>query len=280
MLLGYFAAIFSAIMWGSNNVPVRKAKGYDSFYFNFLMGVGIIIIGLIISIINQSFIFSWWGILTGTLWSFGNVLTIYAIKYIGIARSMTLLQGVIIPVSFFSGIAFFNELVQFWGLAIVSLILFGIGGYLLTKSEDQQNSQKIGQGLIFSLLAGLIFGFYGVPFRISEIAPQDFVFSVSLGIFLTSTAFYLIKYSKPSKKFIFPAVLAGSMWNLGNFSSFFAISILGLTLGYPLTQLAMFVNVMWGTLYFKEAKDTRAIVRIVIGSIILFSAAILLSLSK
>jgi glucose uptake protein len=280
MLSGYLAALCSALMWGSNNVPVKKSTGYDSYYFSFLMSLGIFLVGLIISVINQSFVFSWWGIFTGFIWSIGNILTIYAIKYIGLARSMPVLQGVIIPVSFFSGLIFFGELVNNFWLAIFSLLLFAIGGYFLTAGESDKKPLKIKLGLFLSILAGLIFGLYGVPFRLSEVAAGDFVFSVSLGIFFTSTSIYLLKFSPPKKEYVLPAMIAGGMWNLGNFSSFFAISALGLTLGYPLTQLAMFVNILWGVMYFKEIKSRKAITKIVLGSVLLFGGAILLSLSK
>jgi glucose uptake protein len=280
MLSGYLAALFSALMWGSNNVPVKKSTGYDSYYFGFLMSLGIFLVGLIISIVNQSFVFTWWGIFTGFIWSIGNILTIYAIRYIGLARSMPVLQGVIIPVSFFSGLVFFSERVNNFWLAIISLILFAAGGYFLTAGEADEKPVKIKLGLFLSIVAGLIFGLYGVPFGLSGVAARDFIFSVSLGILLTSTSIYLVKFTKPKREYVLPAMTAGGMWNLGNFSSFFAISSLGLTLGYPLTQLAMFVNILWGVVYFKEIKSRKAITKIVLGSVLLFAGAILLSLSK
>ena len=279
-MLGYIFALFSALMWGTNNVFVKKVSGYNPVFFQFLISLGVLLAGLIISIINQSFEFTWWGILNGLMWTVGGITLIYAINLIGLARTMPILQGTIIPVSFIAGVLIFNENVESWVAAISSLLLFGIGIYLLTSEKvGSEKKESFWLGIFLSAGAGILFGFYGVPFEFSGFAPDQYIFSVSIGIFLSSLVAYLIRFSTPQFKYLIPAMSSGFMWNLGNYSSFFAISILGLTLGYPLTQLAIFVNVMWGVLYFKEVKTKDRLIKIVFGSICLFSAAILLSLA-
>ena len=89
----------------------------------------------------------------------------------------------------------------------------------------------------------------------------------------------LVKRPKIDIKIILPGALSGVIWNIANFASFYAVLILGMTVGYPLTQMALFVSVLWGLLYFHEIKGRNKIIRLVTGSIVLFIGAILLGLS-
>jgi len=91
---------------------------------------------------------------------------------------------------------------------------------------------------------------------------------------------FALKRPKVNFAILPSGVLSGIAWNIGNFASFFAVLNLGISIGFPLTQMALFVSVIWGLLYFREISGRINIIKIVIASLILFLGAILLSISR
>ena len=53
------------------------------------------------------------------------------------------------------------------------------------------------------------------------------------------------------KTVMLPGMITGLLWNVGNFCSIYATYYLGLTVGFPLTQLALVVSGLWGIIAFK-----------------------------
>jgi len=72
IIIGFIAAIISILSWGSYFVPMKRIKKYDPFYFQALMCIAIFLSSLVIAFIYNSFVFSYWGILSGVLWASGN----------------------------------------------------------------------------------------------------------------------------------------------------------------------------------------------------------------
>ena len=135
------------------------------------------------------------------------------------------------------------------------------------------------KGVILAITAGLIFGCYLVPLKLSKLQPTDFLFPMSLGILIGGLAIYFTKSPKFDKRLIVPGTFSGLIWNIVNFTSFFAVLSLGISIGFALTQMALFISVLWGLLYFHEIRSRNKVIRLSIGAVVLFTGAILLGLS-
>lgn len=56
-----------------------------------------------------------------------------------------------------------------------------------------------------------------------------------------------------------PGGLAGLLWSIGNIASMLSVVNLGEGVGYSIVQAQMLVAGLWGILYYREVKGTRAI---------------------
>lgn len=283
MLGGLFAASISMLAWGSYFVPMKRVKEYNSFYFQLIMCAAIFIFSLLISIFYKQLTLTYFGIISGLLWSSGNILSALAVKKAGLSRSAPLWMGTGIVVSVLWGLFFFHEVIKNITLGLIGVILIIAGIYLISSISggvEKLQSKHLKNGILLALISGLLFGTYLVPFKISDYQPLAYLFSMSVGILTGGILIYLFKRPKVDKLIVVQGSASGILWNVGNIASFFAVSKLGVTVGFPLTQLALFVSVIWGLAYFNEIKRKSNIIKLITASLILFSGAILLTISK
>ncbi|MAG91978.1 hypothetical protein CMO83_04850 [Candidatus Woesearchaeota archaeon] len=276
--IGIISAAVAAIGWGSYFVPMKKIKKFDPFYFQLLICIGVLISSSIIVFLYGSFSLSYYGILSGVLWTIGNVLVIFAVNSLGLARTGPISGGIVSSMSFLWGLLYFKEIISSLLFGIVGIFLLIMGIVLISATTKNSGSYNF-KGLIFAVSAAVLFGMYIVPLKVSGLEPMQFLFSMSLGIFASGLVFYLIKFSKFDKEIIISGLSSGVLWNIANIASFFAVANLGLAIGFPLTQIALFVNVLWGLVYFHEITERKKIIKLGIGAVVLFTGAVLLGIS-
>ena len=143
------------------------------------------------------------------------------------------------------------------------------------------------RGVLFALALGILNGSLMVPLRKT---PKDadginYIISFSIGVLGITpllAAAYLVATKTPlvlhPRVALLPGLLAGFLWQIGNYCSIYATLYLGLTIGYPLTQLALLVAGMWGWLYYKELPDSRRIAHFWLSSIVILAGAALLAI--
>ncbi len=279
LFVGYIAAIACMLGWGSYFVPMKRVKNYDPIYYQTVMCVGIFLLSIVLTFFTRQFTFSYWAILSGILWASGNVLSILAIKRSHLAIAAPVWMGVAIFISFLWGVFFFRETIHFMFLSVTGIILLIVGIIAISQVGNERGSSDI-KGIMFAALAGLLFGSYLVPFKLVNVSALTFSFSMSLGIIITGVVLFFLTKPKINMAIVLPGMASGIIWNIANIISFFAVGILGIAIGFPLTQMALFVSVLWGVLYFHEIKGRPKIIQLFITAIILFAGALSLSFSK
>lgn len=278
-VIGFTAAIVSMLAWGSYFVPMKRIKEYDPFYFQLIMATSIFISSFIIAFVFQSLTFSILPIVSGILWSIGNIFSVLAVKKSGLSKTAPVWMGIGIFVAFLWGIIFLKESLSFLPMSIAGIVLLIIGIWLISQVEEARKTQSR-QGILFAIIAGILFGSYLVPLKNSTLQPLQFLFPMSLGIMLGGIIVFAFKRTKVNFAILPSGAFSGIIWNIGNFASFFAVLNLGISIGFPLTQMALFVSVLWGLLYFREIAGRKNIIKTIISSFVLFLGAILLSISK
>ena len=265
--------------WGSYFVPMKRIKNYDPVYFQLLMCLGIFISSVLLGFFTQEFSLSIFGFVSGFLWSIGNFLSVIAIKNSKLSIAAPLWMGIGIFSSFFFGTVFLRETISSIQLGSAGIILLIFGIILMSSISNEKGSTNI-KGILFAAIAGLLFGIYLIPFKISQQAPFTFLFSMSLGIIVWGLILFLFKKPRMQEKIIIAGFISGVIWNIANIFSFFAVGILGIAIGFPLTQMALFVSVLWGLFYFHEINGRSKILKLIVAAILLFAGSLLLSLSK
>ncbi|MBS3144260.1 hypothetical protein J4208_01615 [Candidatus Woesearchaeota archaeon] len=275
-ILGFLAVLVSIFCWGSYFVPLKKIKNYDPFAMQILVGIGVFLSSLFVLVFHQGLVFSFWAFLAGLLWAAGNIIAVSALKHLDLSRAAPLWSAVFAISTFLWGILFFQELLGSLLLGILGVILLLTGVIALSSTGTTSKKTMTTQGILLTILAGLVWGVYMVPFKLSGLPPLDFLFPMSLGVLFVSLLIYLLKRPSLQKTILFKGALSGILWNIGNVVSFFAILALGIAVVGPLTQVNIFVHMAWGLFYFKEAVEKKERIKLILGSLVLFIGAIIL----
>ena len=94
-LVGFLGAITAAIFFGSNYIPCKQYDMGDGMYFQFVMAVGIWVMGFGYFVGEEpgTGYFHPLALLGGMIWSIGNVLTVSIMKMIGMALGLSIWSG-------------------------------------------------------------------------------------------------------------------------------------------------------------------------------------------
>jgi glucose uptake protein len=276
---GFLAALGAAFCWGTYLVPFKISKSDKLVFFQSVMSVGILVSGFVISLfLNYSLTPNAYGLISGVLWAIPNALSLVAVSNLGIARAAPIMSSLVIITSFLWGTLFFSELKAGLASGIIAIGLIVIG-VILVGATKNSHSLNVRKGLLTAVLAGLLWGSQFVPIKIGNVAPSDYFFSMSVGIFVTAMVLSIIKKVKFQKKAIAASLLSGTIWSIGNLLGVLAIAAIGLARGLPSTQLAVLVSVLWGLFYFKEVTKKRHKIQVLVGAIVLLLGIFLLSQS-
>lgn len=312
-MFGFLAAIGSALAWGTYMVPFKKSPSSNIAFFQTMMTIGIFFFALIVSpLIGYPLSLNIYGIAGGILWGIGNILALKAVSKIGISLAMPVWVSVVVIGSFLWGTLLFHELRSgiLLGLFGILLIILGVVFVGTTGKSERKDSRR---GIILAIGSGIFFATQLVPLKIAKLASAEFFFPMSVGILIFGIGFAIYKKVKftphhnapfvgarvnkvprseisqcPDRKVvgagftngaIGKSLLCGGMWSVGNLLSIVAVSLLGLAKGFPLTQSAVLIAVLWGLFYFKEITKSSDVKKVIIGSIILLSGVIILGLA-
>lgn len=267
--LGFLYAMGAALAWGTFLVPFKKSNSTNLLLFQLIMGIGILISGLVIAtVVSYPLNVNVYGLATGFLWATANAISLVGVANLGLSRGVPILVSMVILSSFIWGALIFGE--HFINLAQAILAIgFIVGGVFLVGSTSSSSSINFKKGLIAALAAGTIFGSQFVPVKLFNVSPENYFFSMSIGIFLTSWLVFAVGRGKFEKRAIIASLLSGTVWNIGNLFGVTAIAIIGLAKGLPITQSSVLVAVLWGIIYFREVRSKKLIIRVIFGALIL-----------
>ncbi len=268
-------ALLAAVGWGTYFVPVKKTGLNSIFQLQGGIGIGAIIFAVAMLPFYGTPTIDIYGISAGVIWVTASILMMFAVRHIGIARASPLDGSLVIITSFLWGLLFFNEQLGSLLFAIIGLTLLVIGMPLIAVGEKKDGNKK---GYMLAISAGLLWGAIFVPLKLAETLESTY-FSMSFTIFVTSIIL-MIATRQFGKKDLIVGAAAGVMWNAANLTSFIAIASLGLAIGYPLTQLAILIAVLWGLLYFKEVTHKKSSLAIYAGAIIVLIGSAFLAFSS
>ena len=280
--IGFLGALVAIILWGTYFVPMKKVKDFDPFYYQLLMCNSIFLSSLVLAILLNAASISIFGFISGIMWTIGNVLSVFAVKYSGLAKSAPIWMSSVIMTSFFWGVIYFKEALNSisYGLAGILLLIIGIAS--ISSITGGSNKSFDIKGAILAILAGITFGSQLVPFKFSGASPIQYILPMGFGILVGGWIICIFKRPKIeiNTKIIVPGSSSGIMWEIANVGSFFAVANMGLAIGQPLTQMALFVSVLWGVLYFKEIRGRSKVFKLGISALLLFLGVILLSFAR
>ncbi len=272
--MGLVFAVAAAVSWGTFFAPIRKVNVGNVWQLQGATGVGVILFSIPIGFV-WGFEILPSGLLSGAIWVAGNLLALYSVRLIGLARTSPFLAGFSILISFMWGIVYFDEKFNYLLLAIVAVGLLLGGLPFISNATKGLVIQK--KGYFIAAASGLVGGSYVIPMQATHSLQSGF-FSSSLSIFIIGLPM-LILSRRFIKKEIMAGVLSGSLFNVGSLSVLIAVGLVGITVAYPISQTATLFAVSWGILYFKEIIHRHNILRVVTGAGLIMCGAFLLTIA-
>eukprot|EP01098_Paradermamoeba_levis_P016008 TRINITY_DN8414_c0_g1_i1.p1 TRINITY_DN8414_c0_g1~~TRINITY_DN8414_c0_g1_i1.p1 ORF type:complete len:344 (+),score=96.17 TRINITY_DN8414_c0_g1_i1:351-1382(+) len=116
-VIGYISVIIAVIFFGSQGVPIKKARTGDGFFFQWVTCASILIVGIIVNQFRDNPQFKPFAMLGGAFWCTGNITVIPIVKTIG-----------------------FSLGIMIWG--VTNLFMGWITGYLGLFGLKQQTVSK------------------------------------------------------------------------------------------------------------------------------------------
>ena len=269
--------------FGTYMVPLKKYPNYFSWAFLAVMSVGALVCSSVIACVTGQFNLQPVGVLCGLLWVFGGALCFWAVQAeADLAGTGLRSMSVSILLSFITGVTLFAEHTLFY-FSIPAILCMLVGIWI--PAGRVKHLWKNWR----SLLSGVVFGSYLIPYKLSNLGDMEFLFPFSVGVCVGSVLLIVVMTLKRKKSFGYPKIPtlfafgSGVLWMLGTLAIFWAIAddgMFGYAVGYPLLQLNLVVNQLWGVFVFGEYATRTERIKLAVSTVVILSGAVLLTLSK
>lgn len=292
-MLGILYALLTIFAWGtwlspSQNVAF-KGQQIKTFY---VAAVNLLLVSLISStqgLFGQLRLSMFWlPFIGGVIWSVSCLCAFTGTKHIGMAKAFGIWAPMNIIVSIIAGAIMFGEFVN---TGLLNLLLLGvaviiiIAGVLLIifskgSGEASRDKRAFTLGLLGAVGAGILWGIYYIPIKMSQLSLWIAAFPLAVGIFAGSVM--LVALSRQSVKLnsrmdYLRTLATGMLWSAGNYGMLLLVDELGAGKGYTLAQLSVVVNALMGIYVLKDPQPkTRAAVLTLIGCVLATVGGILL----
>ncbi len=291
---GILYALVTVLAWGlwlvpSQTVPLRTQQT-RAFYLT----LAVLVLALLGFMMNglppigfAQFALPFAG---GVIWAVSGWSAFVGTSNLGIAKAAGIWAPLNIIVSNFWGWILFGEFIQTeWpNLVLAAVAVMGmLGGILMIVfagggSSDAPFEAATNKftGYLGALGAGVGFGSYFVPIRISHLSMWAATLPLAAGMFAGACLLMLgsrasLRLQQPSH---YPRLLAtGALWSVGNYGSLMMMERMGTGRGFTIAQLCVVVNALAGVFWFKNPKPgTKAARWTLIGVVIAATAGAIL----
>jgi glucose uptake protein len=291
-MLGFLYAIVTVLAWGTWLAPSQNIAFRNQQIKTFYVASANLVLALAVLIFQGSGGLTWsvfWPpFLGGLVWAVSGFLAFTATDRLGMARAFGLWAPINVLVSILWGVFIFGEMLNegplmlvLLGLALVItltgvlLIIFakGVGG-------PGRSHTALRSGLLAALGAGILWGSYYIPIKLSAASMWVATFPLSVGIFVGSVI--LVILPRQSLRLGHPSdylrvASTGLLWGIGNYGMLLLVEQFGAGRGFTISQLGIVVNGILGIYVLKDPlPKSRAAVLTLVGCVCATLGGILL----
>jgi drug/metabolite transporter (DMT)-like permease len=310
--LGVACGLGAGAWLGAAEAPTKLVTvGFSPFLISLGMVAGVFVARWTIPMLLKGNSYIWrdfrekphlivWAILAGMLWAVANMLTVFAIRNVGLSIAFPLWNTNSL-VGLFWGWLLFNELhgagFRQWLKVLGGTTALVAGACLLAYATSHQTavtSHRSTLGILAAIGAGALWGTMYIPYRkayISGMNPLSFVTVFTFGELGTTFALALIfqgglhnvlaDFGK-ARPALFWLFLGGFCWVLGDLFQQYAAKYIGIGRGIPLSNTNQLWGLAWGALVFGELTglglDSKFL--IVAGSLVMIGGAAAISFAE
>jgi glucose uptake protein len=282
--------------WANTQKLASKEWRFQLFYWDY--AIGVLLLSLILAFTMGSIGSEGRGFISdlgqaggaaigsaflgGVIFNLSNILLVAAIDIAGMAVAFPIGVGLALAIGVITNyvkMPIGNPVLLFLGVAcIVVAIIVDALAYKKLPSEGQKTT---GKGIIISIAAGVLMGFF-YRFVVASMAtdfanpeaglmtPYTAVVLFSLGLLLSNfiwNSIVMVKpfvgdpvpfgdyFTKGNARLHLIGILGGIIWNIGMSFSIIASGAAGPSISYGLGQGATMVAAFWGVFIWKEFKE-------------------------
>ena len=294
--LGVACAITAGAWLGGAEAPTKLVSaGFSPFAISLCMVLGVFIARWTLPIVFKGTNYVYrdladkphlivWAVLAGSLWAVANILTIYAIRDVGLAIAFPLWNTNCL-VGLFWGWFLFHELKgagrRTWAKVLGGALAIVVSAVMLSTvsvHSGRISSHQAISGVIAALTAGLLWGTMYIPYRkayLTGMNPLSFVTVFTFGELGTmgllavtlegggSGLLTELHALRPAMLWLF---LGGFCWVIGDLFQQYATKYIGISRAIPLSNTNQLWGLAWGVLVFGEFAHVPLPARILVLS--------------
>jgi glucose uptake protein len=267
--LGYLFAVITVLAWGTWLTPSQNLPFKNQQIKTFYVAAANLLLALVVASLQKPGQLTW-GIvwlpfIGGLVWSVSGFLAFTATHRVGMAKAFGIWAPVNIVVSIFWGALLFHDCLNISLLLLLSVvaIIAGVLRIIFARSDGMQTQgRNAAIGFLSAIGAGILWGTYFIPIKLSQASLWVTALPLALGIFVGSAILVLLtRQPLPlSRTSDYLRVAAtGLLWGIGNYGSLLLIEELGAGKGFTISQLSVVVNALIGIYWLKDPRPrTRA----------------------
>jgi glucose uptake protein len=291
-MLGILYAIVTVLAWGTWLAPSQNITFKNQQIKTFYVATANLALAMLVFLFQGfrglTWSMFWLPFLGGLVWSVSGFLAFTATDRLGMARGSGIWTPINVVVSIFWGVVIFGEFLTvgpFTLILLVASLLILITGVLLIifakgfgRQDRSAGSSWI--GLLGALGAGVLWGTYFIPIKLSQASMWVAALPLSMGIFAGSAVLATLTRQplrlNGSAEYLRVAS-TGLLWGIGNYGMLLLVGQLGAGRGFTISQLGVVVNGLLGVYLLKDPQPkSRAAAFTLAGCILASLGGILL----
>ncbi len=280
---GIVYALITVFAWGTWLAPSQNVVFPNQQIKTFYVGAANLLLAALVALVQgfqgltwQVF---WLPFVGGLVWSVSGFMAFTATDRLGIARAFGIWAPVNVIVSVLWGALLFGELSAVGpqtriGLGLALIInLAGVLMIIFAKGFGGQSTagSNFRIGLLSALGAGVLWGSYFIPIKISDASLWVAAFPLSVGIFTGSLIMAVVSgksFRLNSRLDTLRVTATGLLWGIGNYGLLLLVDTLGAGRGFTISQLGVVVNGLIGVYLLHDPRPkTRAALLTLIGCV-------------
>ena len=293
---GILYAVITVLAWGtwlapSQNIQFRNQQIKTFYVAAANLGLAVLVV-LVQGFAGLTWEVFWPPFLGGLVWAVSGFLAFTATHQLGAARAYGIWTPVNVVVSILWGAVIFGEFLTSGPLTLILLVIaltILITGVLLIifakgLGEHSQSKKILWAGLLSAFGAGVLWGSYFIPIKLSSASMWVAAFPLSLGIFAGSIALAALTRQPlrlNSASEYLRVSSTGLLWGFGNYGMLLLVGQLGAGRGFTISQLGVVVNGLIGVFLLKDPlPKSRAAALTMAGCVLASLGGILLGSLK
>lgn len=281
--------------WANTQKLASKEWRFELFYWDYAIGVLLLALVLAFTLgstgtAGRSFLDDlaqadsgalWSAFIGGVVFNLSNILLVAAIDIAGMSVAFPIGVGLALVlgvVTNYLATPVGNPQLLFLGVFfVVAAIILSAMAY---SRLPQQGQRTMGKGIMLSVVAGLLMGFFYrfvaasmstdfINLEPGKLSPYTAIVMFSVGLLASNFLWNTIVmkrpfvgppvpfgdyFSKGTPRLHMIGILGGIIWNLGMSLSIIAAGAAGFAISYGLGQGATLVAALWGVFIWKEFK--------------------------